>query len=94
MILFINTCVRQQSRTLRLAKCLLERLGDEVEELRLYKIDFPVADEVFLEKRDGLYPHQSSPTGARRASISAATLRCTSFISLCRCGSSLIGQVS
>lgn len=54
MILFINACVRHQSRTLRLAEYLLKRLGGEVEELRLDRIAFPVADEAFLDKRDGL----------------------------------------
>lgn len=54
MVLFINACVRRQSRTLRLAKCLLEKLGSEAEELRLDQVAFPVADEAFLEKRDHL----------------------------------------
>lgn len=54
MILFINACVRQHSRTLRLAECLLERLSEEAEEVRLDRISFPVADAAFLDKRDGL----------------------------------------
>lgn len=54
MILFINACVRKQSRTMRLAQQLLSRLNGEVVELRLHEIAFPVADEAFLEKRDRL----------------------------------------
>lgn len=54
MILFVNACVRRQSRTLRLARRLLERLGGDQEEVRLDRIAFPVADEAFLEKRDRL----------------------------------------
>lgn len=54
MILFVNACVRKQSRTLRLARRFLSRLDGEVEELCLHEIDFPVADEAFLEKRDCL----------------------------------------
>lgn len=54
MILFINACVRRQSRTLRLATRLLEKLGGGEEELRLDQVAFPVADEAFLEKRNQL----------------------------------------
>lgn len=54
MVLFINACVRRQSRTLRLTECLLERLGEELEELRLDRVAFPAVDATFLDKRDGL----------------------------------------
>ena len=54
MILFVNACVREASRTKRLADCLLARLGGEVNELRLEDVAFPVADEAFLKKRDAL----------------------------------------
>lgn len=54
MILFVNACVRNQSRTLRLAWRLLDRLEGEVVEVRLHEIAFPVADEAFLDKRDHL----------------------------------------
>ena len=54
MVLFVNACVRKQSRTFRLARRLLSRLEGEVVELRLNEIAFPVADEAFLEKRDRL----------------------------------------
>lgn len=36
MILFVNGCVREESRTLELAKAVLEKLGGEVQELCLY----------------------------------------------------------
>ena len=54
MILFVNACVREQSRTKRLADCLLSKLEGEVEELRLSEVSFPMADEAFLENRDRL----------------------------------------
>ena len=54
MILFINACVRKQSRKFRLARRLLSRLDGEVVEVRPHEIAFPVADEAFLEKRDRL----------------------------------------
>ncbi|MBO4450563.1 MAG: NAD(P)H-dependent oxidoreductase [Clostridiales bacterium] len=54
MILLINACVHKNSRTKRLADALLSKLDGEVKEIRLEKIDFPVADEAFLQKRDGL----------------------------------------
>ena len=36
-ILFINACVRPNSRTLELANCVLEKLFGEVEEVKLYE---------------------------------------------------------
>ena len=54
MILFINACVRRDSRTRRLAESLLSRLSGEITELRLEDTDFPKADEEFLIKRDRL----------------------------------------
>ena len=36
MILFVNGCVREDSRTLELAQAVLEQLSGEVDELRLY----------------------------------------------------------
>ena len=54
MILFVNACVREDSRTKRLADRLLRKLGDEVAELRLSGISFPAADEAFLRRRDRL----------------------------------------
>ena len=54
MILFINACVRRESRTKRLADCLLDTLGEPVTELRLEDCAFPAVDGAFLEKRDRL----------------------------------------
>ena len=54
MILFINACVREGSRTKRLADCLLSGMEGEIEELRLSDIAFPVVDERFLQNRDRL----------------------------------------
>ena len=53
-ILFINACVRGESRTRRLAEKLLEKLNRLVEEVRLEDISFPVANEDFLDMRDRL----------------------------------------
>ena len=52
MILFIDACVRRDSRTRRLAKCVLSHLPEPVETVRLEEIDFPKTDEAFLRKRD------------------------------------------
>ncbi|HAL18942.1 MAG TPA: ACP phosphodiesterase [Spirochaetaceae bacterium] len=54
MILFVNACVREKSRTKRLADALLEKLGDDVTELRLSCASFPAVDEKFLNVRDEL----------------------------------------
>ena len=53
-ILFINACVRKDSRTERIARCLLSKLSGSCEEVKLDKIDFPNSDEAWLAKRDGL----------------------------------------
>ena len=36
MVLFVNGCVREKSRTLELAQTVLERVSGPVEEIRLY----------------------------------------------------------
>lgn len=54
MLLYINACVRAQSRTKRLADRLIEKLGGGAERLDLASLSFPVADEAFLERRDRL----------------------------------------
>ena len=54
MLLYINACVKSDSRTKRLADALLSKMNDEIVEVRLEDIDFPVANEAFLRKRDAL----------------------------------------
>ncbi len=54
MILFVNACVRKESRTKRIADSLLQRLSGPVKELNLSETDFPVTDEAFLKHRDEL----------------------------------------
>ena len=54
MILFINACVRSDSRTKRLADAVLSKLNGEVTELKLEDVDFKVTDEEFLKRRDAL----------------------------------------
>ena len=54
MILFINACVRSDSRTRRLAGAVLEKLGGEYEELILEDVSFPVTGEEFLRRRDAV----------------------------------------
>ena len=36
MVLFVNGCVRENSRTLELAQAVLEKVSDKIEEIRLY----------------------------------------------------------
>ena len=54
MILLVNACVRAESRTKRLAACLLSKLGGTVTEHRLTDAVFPSVDEGFLRRRDDL----------------------------------------
>ncbi len=51
-ILYVNSCVRKESRTGKLAGKLLSKLNRPYEEIRLEEIDFPVTDEDFLNMRD------------------------------------------
>ena len=53
-VLFINACVREGSRTKRLADKLLQLLNKPYEELDLSKIEFTRTDESFLKERDKL----------------------------------------
>ena len=54
MILFVNACVRGQSRTKRIADELLKKLGGPVTEVRLEEAEFPRMDEEFLNRWDKL----------------------------------------
>ena len=54
MILFINACVRKESRTKILADRVLAKKGSPVTEIRPSDVDFPTVDEQFLSKRDKL----------------------------------------
>ena len=54
MVLYIDACVRKNSRTRRLADCLLNTLNAPHTRLRLEECVFPTVDEAFLEKRDRL----------------------------------------
>ena len=51
-ILYVNACVRKESRTRRLAEILLAKLGRPVEEIRLEDIAFPAVSEEYLSIRD------------------------------------------
>ena len=52
--MYINCCVRKESRTEKLANAVLEKMKDVIEEVKAYEIDYPVVNEIFLLKRDSL----------------------------------------
>ena len=54
MLLFIDACVRDGSRTQRLAEHLLQKLGEPVRTLRLADETFSATDQAFLALRDEL----------------------------------------
>lgn len=54
MILFVDACVRKDSRTKKLAEYLLTKLEGEVTHLALPEEQLPAVDEAFLTKRDRL----------------------------------------
>ena len=52
MILFVNACVREQSRTKQIAEYLLSILDDDIMEVKLKDTKFPMSDETFLNQRE------------------------------------------
>lgn len=50
-MLFINACVRKDSRTKLLADAVMAKTELPVNEVKLWEQSFPVVDEDFLEKR-------------------------------------------
>ena len=53
-ILYVNACVRKESRTKMLAEQLLIKLGKPYEEINLGNINFSSINEEYLNKRDEL----------------------------------------
>ena len=53
-ILYVNACVRKESRTRRLAEKLLSKLDEPFEEIRLEKMVFPTSNDDYLNLRDQL----------------------------------------
>jgi len=51
MVLYVNACVRKESRTERLAKALLKRLGSEYEEVKLAGEKLQPLSEEMLDRR-------------------------------------------
>ena len=54
MILFINACIRKNSRTKQLADHLINKFNEPIEEINLLDQHFPFVDEDFLNTRDVL----------------------------------------
>ena len=54
MTLYINCCVREESRTDRLARAVLHKLGGDCTELNLYKENLKPLDRDTLNKRTAL----------------------------------------
>ena len=54
MILYVDACVRENSRTRRLADFLLNTINEPYTVQRLSECTFPTADEEFIGKRDRL----------------------------------------
>ena len=54
MILYIDVCVRGDSRTRELGEALLSRLGGDVVRVNIGEMKFDITDEAFLKQRDSL----------------------------------------
>ena len=54
MILFINACIRAESRTLRLAQHVLSKMGEPYTEVCLKDAVFPAVDDALLARRERL----------------------------------------
>lgn len=57
MTLYINCCVREKSRTDRLARAVLEKLGGDFTELRIYDAALKPLDRETLDRRTALIEH-------------------------------------
>jgi FMN-dependent NADH-azoreductase len=51
-VLFVNACVREQSRTLKLARFVLKKLGQEVDEVRVFDTALYPLDAQRMADRD------------------------------------------
>lgn len=51
-ILFINACIREKSRTLELAKDVLNKIGGTIEEVKINDLELPFLDMNLIKKRD------------------------------------------
>ena len=54
MTLYINCCVREESRTDRLARAVLQKLGGDFAELKLYEENLMPLDRDTLNRRTAL----------------------------------------
>ncbi|SCX31588.1 FMN-dependent NADH-azoreductase [Ruminococcaceae bacterium P7] len=54
MTLYINCCAREESRTDRLARAVLQKLGGDFTELNLYEVNLKPLDKKTLNKRTAL----------------------------------------
>ena len=53
-VLYVNCCVREESRTNQIAKALLHKMNEEYEELKLYEENLTPLTKETLEKRTRL----------------------------------------
>ena len=54
MILYVNACVRKASRTDEIARCLIQKLGEDCEEVKLPELGLEPLSEERLKKRTEL----------------------------------------
>ena len=52
MILYINACVRKDSRTRLLAEYLLTKMNDDVTEVKVHDLEYPKMEESFIDLRN------------------------------------------
>lgn len=57
-ILFINACVRDNSRTLELTKHILSKLQGNIEEIKLFNINIPPLDKKGLKRRENAFKNK------------------------------------
>ena len=53
-VLYINSCIREHSRTKALADYFVNKIGGSVKEIELSKEKIAPVDSAFLQKRDKL----------------------------------------
>ena len=76
--LFVNACVRENSRTQELAECVLAKIGGAFEEVRLYETDLVPLDVAGMKERDAA--HAAGDFSAARFELARQFASCETIV--------------
>ena len=90
MILYVNACVRTDSRTDRIAKALLQKLGGAYEEVKLSGAFQPLTEET-LDRRTALIAAGEASLNYAQCFKTDAPVHEGDVISVRGCGKGIVG---